>query len=132
MALTNSMSLDDFIGKQVEVTAYIIKKNEGSSIRLKCPKRIINMLGIPEKGLLNVTGSSMRINLERLLPTCLRERKAVLLLFLSYMMEYLRCFIKTTSALFSLICKKSARYADGWRYCIKCQRFYQIYVQQMV
>jgi hypothetical protein len=56
MALTNSMSLDDFIGKQVEVTAYIIKKNEGSSIRLKCPKRIINMLGILEKGLLNVTG----------------------------------------------------------------------------
>jgi hypothetical protein len=23
------------------------------------------------------------------------------------------------------ICKKSARYADGWHYCSKCQCFYQ-------
>jgi hypothetical protein len=38
------MSLDDFMGKQVEVKACVIKENGGSSIRLKCPKRIINIL----------------------------------------------------------------------------------------
>jgi hypothetical protein len=52
--LDNGMSLDDFIGKQVDVTAYIIKENGGRSIRLKCPKRIINTLGIPEKGVITV------------------------------------------------------------------------------
>ena len=74
--LDNGMSLDDFIGKQVDVTAYIIKENGGRSIRLKCPKRIINILGIPERGLITVhikgntatvtygvTSSSLRVNL---------------------------------------------------------------------
>ena len=57
----------------------VIKERQGSegTIRLKCPKHIINTLGIPEKGYLTVhikgyhrervrygvTGSSMRINL---------------------------------------------------------------------
>ncbi len=57
----------------------VVRERQGSegTIRLKCPKRIINMLGIPEKGYLTVhikgyhrervrygvTGSSMRINL---------------------------------------------------------------------
>jgi hypothetical protein len=38
--LDNGMSLDDFTGKQVDVTACIIKEGGGSSIRLKCPKHI--------------------------------------------------------------------------------------------
>jgi hypothetical protein len=42
------------MGKQVEVKACVIKENGGSSIRLKCPKRVINMLGIPERGLITV------------------------------------------------------------------------------
>jgi hypothetical protein len=42
------MSLDDFTGKRIDVTAFIIKEGVGSSIRLKWPKHIINTLGIPE------------------------------------------------------------------------------------
>jgi hypothetical protein len=61
------MSLDDFIGKQVEVTACVIKENEGSSIRLKCPKRIINMLGIPEKGILRFILKAILIRLAMML-----------------------------------------------------------------
>jgi hypothetical protein len=68
-----------FVGKQVDMPMVVIKERQGSegTIRLKCPKRIINTLGIPEKGYLTVhikgyhrervrygvTGSSMRINL---------------------------------------------------------------------
>jgi hypothetical protein len=71
--------LDVFVGKQVDMPMVVIKERQGSegTIRLKCPKRIINTLGIPEKGYLTVhikgyhrervrygvTGSSMRINL---------------------------------------------------------------------
>jgi len=47
------MSLDDFMGKQVEVKACVIKENGGSSIRFKCPKHIINVLGIPGEGAYN-------------------------------------------------------------------------------
>jgi hypothetical protein len=49
------MSLDAFVGKQVDTPMVVIKERQGSegTIRLKCPKRIINMLGIPEKGYLD-------------------------------------------------------------------------------
>jgi Lhr-like helicase len=48
--------------------ACVIRRGGVASIRLKCPKRIINLLGNPEKGntdtvSYNVTGSSMRVNL---------------------------------------------------------------------
>jgi hypothetical protein len=72
------LHLNLFTHKVVQTHA-VIKERQGSegTIRLKCPKRIINMLGIPEKGYLTVhikgyhrervrygvTGSSMRINL---------------------------------------------------------------------
>jgi hypothetical protein len=75
----NGMSLDVFVGKQVDMPMVVVRERQGSegTIRLKCPKRIINMLGIPEKGYLTVhikgyhrerirygvTGSSLRINL---------------------------------------------------------------------
>ena len=67
-----------FVGKQVDMPMVVIKERQGSEgvIRLKCPKRIINLLGIPERGLITVhikgntatvtygvTGSSLRINL---------------------------------------------------------------------
>jgi hypothetical protein len=45
------MSLDAFVGRQVDTPMVVIKERQGSegTIRLKCPKRIINMLGIPER-----------------------------------------------------------------------------------
>jgi hypothetical protein len=71
--------LDVFVGKQVDMPMVVVRERQGSegTIRLKCPKRIINVLGIPEKGYLTVhikgyhrervrygvTGSSLRINL---------------------------------------------------------------------
>jgi hypothetical protein len=129
--LDNGMSLDDFIGKQVDVTAYIIKENGGRSIRLKCPKRIINTLGIPEKGVItvhikgntdtvsyNVTGSSMRINLMWLLPTYSEESSITVTIKVSK--DKIELFHKEDEQ--SL---KSARYVDGWRYCSYCQCFYQ-------
>jgi hypothetical protein len=50
------MSLDAFVGRQVDTPMVVIKERQGSegTIRLKCPKRIINMLGIPERGFLTV------------------------------------------------------------------------------
>jgi hypothetical protein len=48
--------LDVFVGKQVDMPMVVVRERQGSegAIRLKCPKRIINTLGIPEKGYLTV------------------------------------------------------------------------------
>jgi hypothetical protein len=50
------MILDAFVGKQVDTLMVVIKERQGSegTIRLKCPKPIINELQIPEKGYLTV------------------------------------------------------------------------------
>jgi hypothetical protein len=71
--------LDVFVGKQVDMPMVVVRERQGSegTISLKCPKRIINALQIPERGYLTVhikgyhrervrygvTGSSLRINL---------------------------------------------------------------------
>jgi len=47
------MSLGDFIGKQIGVAACAIREGGGRSIHLKCPKRVINELQIPERGSYN-------------------------------------------------------------------------------
>jgi hypothetical protein len=47
--LNNGMSLGDFIGKQIGVAACAIREGGGRSIHLKCPKRVINELQIPER-----------------------------------------------------------------------------------
>jgi hypothetical protein len=43
--------LDVFVGKQVDMPMVVVRERQGSegTIRLKCPKRIINVLGIPER-----------------------------------------------------------------------------------
>jgi hypothetical protein len=133
------MSLDDFIGKQVEVTACVIKENEGSSIRLKCPKRIINMLGIPERGLItvhikgntatvsyDVTGSSMRVNLGAAFRELFKGEEGGITITIKASKDgLLELFYKDDEQSLFPIYKKSARYADGWRYCSYCQCFYQ-------
>jgi hypothetical protein len=50
------MSLDAFVGKKVDTLMVVIEERQGSegTIRLKCPKPIINELQIPEKGYLTV------------------------------------------------------------------------------
>jgi hypothetical protein len=52
----NGMSLDVFVGKQVDMPMVVVRERQGSegTIRLKCPKRIINALQIPERGYLTV------------------------------------------------------------------------------
>jgi hypothetical protein len=131
------MSLDDFIGKHVEVKACVIKENEGSSIRLKCPKRVINMLGIPERGLITVhikgntatvtygvTGSSMRINLGAAFRELFKGEEGGITITIKASENKIELFHKEEEqSLFPIF--KSARYADGWRYCSECQVFYQ-------
>jgi hypothetical protein len=131
------MSLDDFMGKQVEVKACVIKENGGSSIRLKCPKRVINLLGIPERGHITVhikgntatvsygvTGSSMRINLGASFTHLFKgENKATVTIKASE--NKLELFHKEDEQSLFPIFKKSARYAHGWRFCSDCQVFYQ-------
>jgi uncharacterized paraquat-inducible protein A len=132
------MSLDDFMGKQVEVKACVIKENGGSSIRLKCPKRVINMLGIPERGLITVhikgntatvsygvTGSSMRINLGAAFAHLFNgENKVTVTIKASE--NIIELFHEEDEKSLFPICKKSAKYADGWRYCTRCQTFLPI------
>jgi hypothetical protein len=132
------MSLDDFMGKQVEVKACVIKENGGSSIRLKCPKRVINLLGIPESGLITVhikgntatvsygvTGSSMRINLGAAFAHLFKgENKATVTIKASE--NKLELFHEEDEKSLFPIFKKSARYRDGWRYCTRCQTFLPI------
>jgi hypothetical protein len=133
------MSLDDFMGKQVEVKACVIKENGGSSIRLKCPKRIINMLGIPERGLItvhikgntatvsyDVTGSSLRINLGAAFRELFKGEEGGITITIKASKDgLLELFYKDDEQSLFPIYKKSARYADGWRYCSYCQCFYQ-------
>jgi hypothetical protein len=132
------MSLDDFMGKQVEVKACVIKENEGSSIRLKCSKRVINLLGIPERGLITVhikgntatvsygvTGSSMRINLGAAFAHLFKgENKATVTI--KAFENIIELFHKEDEKSLFPIFKKSAKYADGWRYCTRCHTFFTI------
>jgi hypothetical protein len=129
--------LDDFTGKQVDVTACVIKEGGCSSIRLKCPKRIINTLGIPEKGLItvhikgnsdtvsyNVTGSSMKVNLGAgFAYLSYGEENRITVTFKLYNGK-LELFHKEDEQSLFPICK-SARYEDGWRFCTYCQKFFK-------
>jgi len=133
------MNLDDFMGKQVEVTACVIKENGGNSIRLKYPKRVINLLGIPERGLItvhikgntttvsyNVTGSSMRVNLGAAFRELFKGEEGGITITIKASKDgLLELFYKDDEQSLFPIYKKSARYADGWRYCSYCQCFYQ-------
>jgi hypothetical protein len=134
--LDNGMSLDDFIGKQVEVKACVIKENEGSSIRLKCPKRVINTLGIPERGPITVhikgntatvsygvTGSSMRINLGAAFRELFKGEEGGITITIKASKDgIMELFHKEDEkSLFPIF--KSARYRDGWRYCTRCHSF---------
>jgi len=132
------MSLDDFMGKQVEVTACVIKENEGSSIRLKCPKQVINLLDIPERGLITVhikgntdtvtygvTGSNMRINLGAAFRELFKGEEGGITITIKASENKIELFHKEDEQSLFPIFKKSARYADGWRFCSDCQCFYQ-------
>jgi hypothetical protein len=126
------------MGKQVEVKACVIKENGGSSIRLKCPKRVINMLGIPERGLITVhikgntatvsygvTGSSMRVNLGAAFRELFKGEEGGIIITIKVSENKIELFHKEDEQSLFPIFKKSARYRDGWRYCSKCQTFYQ-------
>jgi hypothetical protein len=134
--LDNDMSLDDFTGKQVDVTACVIKEGGCSSIRLKCPKHIINTLGIPRERAYNspykdntdtvsygVTGSSMRINLRAAFAHLFQGENGITAT-IKVSEDKIELFHKEDGkSIFPIF--KSARYADGWNYCSYCQCFYQ-------
>jgi hypothetical protein len=132
------MSLDDFMGKQVEVKTCVIKENGGSCIRLKCPKRVINLLGIPERGHITVhikgntatvtygvTGSSLRINLGAAFRELFKGEEGGITITIKASENKIELFHKEDEQSLFPIFKKSARYADGWRFCSDCQVFYQ-------
>jgi hypothetical protein len=132
------MSLDDFMGKQVEVKACVIKENGGSSVRLKCPKRIINTLGIPERGLItvhirgntatvsyNVTGSSLRVNLGTAFRDLFKGEEGGITVVFKLYDEVFEMFYKDDEQSYFPIYKKSARYVHGWRFCTDCQVFFK-------
>jgi hypothetical protein len=135
------MSLDVFVGKQVETPMVVIKERQGSegTIRLKCPKRIINVLGIPEKGYLTVhikgyhrerirygvTGSSMRINLGAGFNDLFTdEGNRIIATFKLSENGLLELFYKEDEVSRYCLRKKSAKYVEGYGYCGRCQAFY--------
>jgi hypothetical protein len=95
------------------------------------------MLGIPERGHITVhikgntatvsygvTGSSMRINLGAAFAHIFKgENKATITIKASE--NIIELFHKEDEQSLFPIFKKSARYADGWRFCSECQCFYQ-------
>jgi hypothetical protein len=95
------------------------------------------MLGIPERGLITVhikgntatvtygvTGSSMRINLGAAFAHLFKgENKATITIKASE--NKIELFHKDDEQSLFPLFKKSARYADGWRFCSDCQVFYQ-------
>jgi hypothetical protein len=117
----------------------VIKENGGSSIRLKCPKRVINLLGIPERGLITVhikgntatvsygvTGSSMRINLGAAFRELFKGEEGGITITIKVSENKLELFHKEDEQSLFPIFKKSAKYADGWRYCTRCHTFFTI------
>jgi hypothetical protein len=135
------MSLDVFVGKQVDMPMVVIKERQGSegTIRLKCPKRIINVLGIPEKGYLTVhikgyhrervrygvTGSSMRINLGAGFNDLFTdEGNRIMATFKLSENGLLELFYKEDEVSRYCLRKKSAKYVEGYGYCSRCQAFY--------
>jgi len=135
------MSLDAFVGKQVDTPMVVIKERQGSegNIRLKCPKRIINMLGIPERGYLTVhikgyhkekvrygvTGSSLRINLGAGFKDLFTDEDSkVMATFKLSENGILELFCKEDEQSLYCLRKKSAKYVEGYGYCSKCQYFY--------
>jgi hypothetical protein len=119
----------------------VIKERQGSegTIRLKCPKRIINVLGIPEKGYLTVhikgyhrervrygvTGSSMRINLGAGFNDLFTdEGRRIIATFKLSENGLLELFYKEDEISRYCLRKKSAKYVEGYGYCSRCQAFY--------
>jgi hypothetical protein len=132
-----------FVGKQVETPMVVIKERQGSegTIRLKCPKRIINVLGIPEEGYLTVhikgyhrervrygvTGSSMRINLGAVFNDLFTdEGNRIIATFKLSENGLLELFYKEDGQSLYCLRKKSAKYVEGYGYCSICQYFYPV------
>jgi hypothetical protein len=129
--LDNDMSLDAFVGRQ---------GSEGT-IRLKCPKRIINTPGIPEKGYLTVhikgyhrervrygvTGSSLRINFGAGFKDLFTdEGNRIIATFKLSENGLLELFYKEDEVSRYCLHKKSAKYVEGYGYCGRCQAFYLV------
>jgi hypothetical protein len=101
------------------------------------PLRIINTLGIPEKGLItvhikgnsdtvsyNVTGSSMRVNLgEGFAYLFNGEDNRITVTFKLYNGK-LKLFYKEDGQSLFPVCN-SARYEDWWRFCTTFQTFFK-------
>ena len=121
----------------------VIKERQGSegTIRLKCPKRIINVLGIPEKGYLTVhikgyhrervrygvTGSSMRINLGAGFNDLFTdEGNRIMATFKLSENGLLELFYKEDEISRYCLRKRSAKYVEGYGYCSICQYFYPV------
>jgi hypothetical protein len=97
------------------------------------------MLGIPERGLItvhikgntatvsyDVTGSSLRINLGAAFRELFKGEEGGITITIKASKDgLLELFYKDDEQSLFPIYKKSARYADGWRYCSYCQCFYQ-------
>jgi uncharacterized paraquat-inducible protein A len=97
------------------------------------------MLGIPERGLITVhiegntatvsygvTGSSMRINLGAAFRELFKGEEGGITITIKVSENKLELFHKEDEKSLFPICKKSARYRDGWRYCTRCHTFFTI------
>jgi hypothetical protein len=118
-----------FVGKQVDMPMVVIKERQGSegTIRLKCPKRIINTLGIPEKGYLTVhikgyhrervrygvTVSSMRINLGAGFKDLFTDEGNRITATFKLYNDKFELFYKEDEKSLYPVCKRSAKYIVG-------------------
>ena len=71
-----------------------------------------------------VTGSSMRINLGAAFRELFKGEEGGITITIKVYENKIELFHKEDEQSLFPIFKKSARYADGWRFCSDCQCFY--------
>jgi hypothetical protein len=71
-----------------------------------------------------VTGSSMRINLGAAFRELFKGEEGGITITIKASENKIELFHKDDEQSLFPIFKKSARYADGWRFCSECQCFY--------
>jgi uncharacterized paraquat-inducible protein A len=119
-----------FVGKQVDIPMAVVRERQGSegTIRLKCPKHIINTLGIPERGYLTVHIKGYhreRINLGAGFNDLFTdEGNRIMATFNLSENGLLELFYKEDEISRYCLRKKSAKYVEGYGYCSRCQAFY--------
>jgi hypothetical protein len=67
----------------------------------------------------------LRVNLGAVFRELFKGEKGGITITIKVSENIIELFHKEDEQSLFPICKKSARYADGWRYCSECQVFYQ-------